>query len=250
MSKKLSIITPSYNSSRFLESLLLSMKNFKKKYDFFEYIVVDGNSNDNTIDILEKHEDVIDKLIIKKDRNMYEAINTGVSSSTAPHFSYINCDDSLTNDFFESHTFFNDKSISVVYGKCNFIFGKKNRIYNYPEYNLHRFAHTKFSLINQPGTIFTKKAFDKLNGFNENYNFASDHDFFIRLGLNNFKFFYTSKVHANFLVHSKSLSSLNKKKIKKELNEIYKTNGFTKNFIYRYLYNHYSSIKFKIDNYL
>ena len=250
MHYKLSVITPSFNSSKHIRGLIESIEKFKRKYDFFEYIVVDGQSTDDTLSILSSYKDIIDKIIIKKDKNMYQAINTGINESRAPLLSYINCDDRLNDNFFNSLSIFEDNSISVVYGKCKFIFEKKTKVYSYPKFNLHRFAHTKFSLVSQPGTIFRRDAFKKLNGFDDDLDYASDYDFFLRLGLNNFKYFYNPKVLADFLVHADSLSSLNKQKIKIELDKIYKKNGFKKNYIYKFLYNKFSSLKFKIDNYL
>jgi len=73
---KVSIITVSYNSEETIEDTILSVKN--QSYPNIEYLIIDGQSNDTTLAIVDKHRDVINKVVSEKDKGIYDAINKGV----------------------------------------------------------------------------------------------------------------------------------------------------------------------------
>lgn len=70
---KLSIITVTYNSEKYIEQTILSVIN--QHYSNIEYILIDGGSKDNTIKIIDKYKKFISYFISEPDRNMYDAIN-------------------------------------------------------------------------------------------------------------------------------------------------------------------------------
>ena len=74
-----SIITPSYNQGEFVENCILSIK--KQSYPNIEHIIVDGKSEDNTIEILKRHERTYNmRWVYRKDKGMYFAINKGIKT--------------------------------------------------------------------------------------------------------------------------------------------------------------------------
>lgn len=87
-----SIVTPTYNSERFLEDNLQSIIN--QSYDNIEHIVIDGESNDNTIDILSDYEETYNMdWISEPDDGMYDAIEKGFEKASGEIFSWLNSDD-------------------------------------------------------------------------------------------------------------------------------------------------------------
>ena len=88
---KLSVVTPNLNGGRYLEQTIKSV--IHQDYDNIEYIIIDGGSNDNSHSIIKKYLNHIKHFEIRKDKNMYEAINYGFKLSTGDIFSLLNSDD-------------------------------------------------------------------------------------------------------------------------------------------------------------
>jgi glycosyltransferase involved in cell wall biosynthesis len=88
---KISIITVSYNSEKTIETTFLSV--LQQSYSNIEYIVIDGGSTDNTLNIIRKYSDIIDVLVSEQDNGLYDAMNKGISLATGDVIGLINSDD-------------------------------------------------------------------------------------------------------------------------------------------------------------
>lgn len=88
---KVSIITVTYNSEATLEETLQSV--FSQTYQDIEYIVIDGQSADRTIEILTAHKDKISTLVSEKDHGLYDAINKGLALATGEIVGILHSDD-------------------------------------------------------------------------------------------------------------------------------------------------------------
>ena len=91
-----SIVTPVYNGEKYLEDTIKSVVN--QSFKNFEYIVIDGESKDNSINIINKYKDKITKIISEKDNNMYEAIHKGFSLASGHYYLWLNSDDVLIDN--------------------------------------------------------------------------------------------------------------------------------------------------------
>lgn len=91
MSPKVTIITVCYNSAKTIEDTILSVIN--QTYDNIEYIIVDGLSTDNTLEIVNKYKDKIAKIVSEKDAGLYDAINKGIGLATGDIIANLNSDD-------------------------------------------------------------------------------------------------------------------------------------------------------------
>ena len=84
MSIKFSIVTPVLNGEKFIEDAIQSIT--KQIYKNLEYIIVDGESTDKTMEIINKYKDKISKIIVSKDKTMYEALEKGFKEATGDYF--------------------------------------------------------------------------------------------------------------------------------------------------------------------
>src|SRR6266550_8991921 len=91
MPPKISIVTPSFNQGRFLEETILSVLN--QNYANLEYIIIDGGSDDESVEIIRRYEDRLAFWISEKDRGQVHAINKGLEQATGAIFAFINSDD-------------------------------------------------------------------------------------------------------------------------------------------------------------
>lgn len=93
---KISIITVTYNSAKFINDCLKSVK--KQNYNNIEHIIIDGNSTDSTLPLLLSKRDQIKKLISESDRGVYDAMNKGIKVATGDIIGFLNSDDLYTNN--------------------------------------------------------------------------------------------------------------------------------------------------------
>lgn len=94
----LSVITIVYNNVRDIERTMLTVLN--QTYAAIEYIVIDGASNDGTLDLIRKHESRIAKLISEKDKGIYDAMNKGLAVATGDYVIFMNSGD----EFYDTNT--------------------------------------------------------------------------------------------------------------------------------------------------
>jgi len=91
MSFKISIITVAFNAGKSIEDTIKSVLN--QTYTNIEYIIIDGKSTDNTIEICNKYQDKIYKIISENDKGIYDAMNKGVNLATGDIIGILNADD-------------------------------------------------------------------------------------------------------------------------------------------------------------
>src|SRR5215211_290708 len=90
---RISIITPTYNQGEFIEETIRSI--LLQNYPNLEYIIIDGGSTDNTVEIIKKYERWITYWVSEKDRGQSHAINKGLEKCTGEICNWINSDDCL-----------------------------------------------------------------------------------------------------------------------------------------------------------
>jgi glycosyltransferase involved in cell wall biosynthesis len=113
---KITIVTPSYNQGQYIETTIRSV--LLQNYPNLEYIIIDGGSTDNTVEVIKKYEKWISYWVSEKDDGQSDAINKGLKKSTGTIFNWLNSDDFLEKGALEliARTF-TDKKADIVAGK-------------------------------------------------------------------------------------------------------------------------------------
>lgn len=208
---KISIITPSYNQGEFIEETIRSV--LLQGYPNLEYIVIDGGSTDNTVQILQKYEPFL-KYISEPDKGQADAINKGLRMATGEIVAWINSDDYyFPGVFYKIVNYFRKNSdVSIVYGNFFNLYthdSSLNHTIHTGNFNLKRLIRRDF--IGQPAAFFRKKAFFDIGLIDEHLHNSLDYDLFIKLGLK-YKFGYIPEVLAVYRWHGKSKSGTQEEK--------------------------------------
>ena len=203
-----SIITPNYNMGKYLEKTILSVLDNLEKGD--EYIIVDGNSTDNSIEIINRYLDRI-ILIRENDEGYSDAINKGFSIANNQYYCWINSGDLLLKGSIDKARVLLDEEYDLVYGNDVHIDeGDKIISYSYGKvYNFYNLMLFSGWTPLQDACFWNANIYRKINGIDKKYRFAADFDFFLRLS-KNAKIHYTNTFFSAFRKHDgqKSISGV------------------------------------------
>jgi glycosyltransferase involved in cell wall biosynthesis len=176
-----SIITPSFNQAAYLEQTMLSV--LQQDYPHIEYLVVDGGSTDNSVDIIRKYEDKLAWWVSEKDKGQADAINKGFSQATGEVIAWLNSDDyylagaiSAGVKIFEEHP-----EVVLAYGNMLSVdeHGKTFNTLNYKQLTLEDLLC--FQIIGQPAVFMRRSALQKAGELDVSFHFMLDHHLWIRL---------------------------------------------------------------------
>ena len=171
-----SIITVTLNSEKYLEETLNSIKNQKNKD--YEVIIIDGHSNDTTIEIIKKYEDLINFCLIEKDRGIYDAFNKGLKYAKGKYIVFVNSDDVLTPAAIKLLSVYDKK-----YRDIDFIFGSVKKhwgiLYGYKPYKI-KFTWGFYS-SHSTGFYIKNISAKKIGKYNLKYRYHADFDYFYRM---------------------------------------------------------------------
>ena len=189
---RISIVTPSYNQVEFLEQTLTSVLN--QRYSNLEYIVMDGGSNDGSVDLIKKYSDRITHWVSEKDAGQSDAINRGFEKATGVIFGWINSDDLLEPGALETvgKYFAENPECLFLNGSCRRIdeHGDPQTAYdeNGAPYTIRKLAKATdqaFALwtkrwFAQQSTFWRASLWTKVGGLNQSLHYAMDYDLWRR----------------------------------------------------------------------
>lgn len=187
MKNKISIITITYNSERTIEETIQSVIN--QKYENLEYIIVDGGSTDNTLNIVNKYKENITKFISEPDEGISDAFNKGIKQATGEIIGIINSDDMLNSNALNelNNVIEKEPKYDVYYGNGIIFDEKSNYIYK-PTNKIEDIL--KYMFICHPATFVKKTAYEKYGVFDIKYKCAMDFELLSKMYLNGAKFKY------------------------------------------------------------
>ena len=175
-----SVITVCLNAEETIERAIDSVKN--QTYPNIEYLIIDGESNDDTVNIVNRNHQCVSFLLSEPDNGIYSAMNKGIRHSNGDVLFFLNADDYFTDEnvLADVAAVFNeDPDIELVYG--NQIFDHGNRKSQKKQSFLisrKQLAHMTI----QHQTIFTKKnLFNQTDGFSNKYRVISDYEWILKV---------------------------------------------------------------------
>lgn len=183
----ISVITPTYNSDKYLEKSLESL--FNQNFSNFEHIVVDSLSTDRTLEIIKKKNK--SRVIIKKS-NIYEAYNIAIKESRGKYIYILNSDDEIDKDSFNKFNkeFLKNKNADI-YSTIGVEFNKNKKNYirkrMFTDAKLFHKGIIKFESQSILGCFISKETYLNLNCFETKYTISADKDFLIKMALSRLK---------------------------------------------------------------
>ena len=185
---KVSIITATYNSGQTLGDTMKSV--LGQTYYDIEYIVVDGASKDNTIDVIHQYESQFEgrlKWISEKDNGIYDAMNKGIRMATGDVVGILNSDDYFTSeDVIEQMvSAFSNAKIDAVYGDIHFIHdGQPDKCVRYYSSKPFRPLWLRFGFMPaHPSFYCRREVFENAGLYKTDYKIGSDYEMMVRLFL-------------------------------------------------------------------
>ena len=187
---RISIVTPSLNQGNFIEESILSVLN--QRYQNVEYIVVDGESTDETLSILAKYQDQISIVLVESDTGQSNAINKGFRLATGDLLGWLNSDDMLSPGALHQLAllYLRSKCGDVFAGLCTAHRGGVIEMVRKPMLgqtkftlevlsDMHRWQKGEFFF--QPEMVFTRKIWEECGGsLDESLHYAMDQDLWLR----------------------------------------------------------------------
>jgi len=174
---KISIITVCFNCADFIEKTIKSV--LAQNYPNIEYIIIDGNSTDNTVNVVKKYADKINYFCSEPDKGIYQAINKGIKKATGEWIGVLHADDfycssnSISNIFSREFTDL-DLLVSPIWRGDNDVAAKY--VLKEPFYDTKNGDNNFY----QPGTFIHRSFYEKYGVYDERYKIISDTIFNIK----------------------------------------------------------------------
>ncbi|HMH22016.1 MAG TPA: glycosyltransferase family 2 protein [Puia sp.] len=203
---KISIITPSYNQGQYLEQTIRSV--LDQQYPNLEYIIIDGGSKDDSVDIIRKYSPSLSFWVSERDSGQSEALEKGFSKATGELAAWINSDDYYEKDcLFTVARAYRETGFSFFCGTCQMIDTQGK-----PIRQLHTKNISYRSLIRywkphfcppQPSIFFRREILEQLGGFDRSLNYAMDFALWLEAS-RTYRFYQTTENMSYYRVHPAS----------------------------------------------
>jgi len=192
---KFSIVTPSLNQGEYIRNTIESV--LSQDYSRVEYIVIDGGSTDNTLDIIKEYDRELSYWVSEADSGQAQAINKGFTHATGDVFSWLNSDDyyqvetlSRVAEYFESNL-----DTDLVSGQCKLLnmdgsahISRPSPLRTYQDFLKIHSNWMNERLIIQPECFFRKRVYQNAGPLREDLEYCFDVLFWMRAAYSNYKF--------------------------------------------------------------
>ncbi len=179
---KVSIITITYNSEQSIADAINSV--VSQTYPNIEYIVVDGNSKDSTVEIIKSYGDKISKFVSEPDKGIYDALNKGIGMATGDIVGFMHSDDLFANEHIIQNVVdkFKDNDTDSLYGDLQYVYKEDtNKVLRYWKSGDFSLRQLKLGWMPPHPTLYIKRwVYEKYGGFNIDMGIAADYDTMLR----------------------------------------------------------------------
>lgn len=195
---KISIITVVYNNENTIKQAIESVIN--QSYPNIEYVIIDGDSNDNTVNLINEYKEKISYFISEKDNGLYDAMNKGIKACTGDVIGILNSDD-LYDDLnviaSVMEEFIKDSGLDILYG--NLVYVKSNDtkkvVRNWKSKTYYKFFFEHANVPPHPSLFVRSKVYNEIGLFDLRYKLAADYELMLRMFKNhNFNSKYINKL--------------------------------------------------------
>ena len=253
---KISIITATFNSASTVKDTFESV--LRQSYKDIEYIVIDGLSKYNTVEIIKEYEPKFNgkmRYVSEKDKGLYDAMNKGIAMATGDVVGILNSDDFYTSDdaLAVIADTMKDKSIDAVYGDIHFVNDDDlNKCVRYYSSAIFKRSLMRIGLMPAHPTFYCKReVYTKYGPFNTSYKIGADFESLLRyIYVNRINTRYIKKDFVTMRTGGASTDGFGSRwQIMKDHLKAMKANGVYSNFFIlclRYPYKIYEIVKSKI----
>lgn len=179
---KVSIITATYNSARTLPDTLLSVQT--QDYPLIEHIIVDGQSEDHTLDVIQKHPH-ISRVICENDQGLYDAMNKGIAAASGDIIGILNSDDFYTHSKVISKVVaaMEANHADILYADLEYVHPVQTDkvVRNWKSGGYHPNKFLKGWMPPHPTLFVRRKIYEQYGSFNLEFRFAADYEFMLRM---------------------------------------------------------------------
>ena len=199
-----SIVIVNFNNGIYLENAIISILN--QDFIDFELIIIDGGSQDNSLEILLKYDKYIRWWVSESDSGQSEAFNKGFNKATGKYYFWLNADDILLKNSLSTAKIYIENNPNYLWFSANTIFFNENgtilKCTVGPKWNKLIMSHSHIYVYG-PSSIFHRDLFSESQKFNESLHYTMDTDLwlkFINLGYKFYKidiFFWGFRIHSN-----------------------------------------------------
>lgn len=208
---KVSIITIAYNSGHAISDAINSV--ISQTYNDIEYIIVDGKSKDNTVDIVKSFGDKISKFVSEPDKGIYDALNKGIGMATGDIIGFMHSDDLFASDKIIEHVVekFKKNDSDSLYGDLQYVYKENtDKVLRYWKSGNYTLGKLKMGWMPPHPTFYVKRwVYEKYGGFNIDMGIAADYDTMLRfLGKHKISTQYLPEVMVKMRVGGASNRSL------------------------------------------
>ncbi len=173
-----SIITVCFNSERTIERTIKSV--LDQTCQDYEYIIIDGASNDRTPDIIHQYESLFGgkmKLISEEDQGIYDAMNKGIRMASGELIGIVNSDDYYEKDALENVSeAYEGYDYTIIYGLLRTVLDGKEVMVHLKN---HEFLEK--DMITHPTCFITRKTYERFGGYSLRYPYSADYEFMLRI---------------------------------------------------------------------
>ncbi|MDR1090041.1 MAG: glycosyltransferase [Prevotella sp.] len=172
---KVSIITINYKNASGLEKTIRSI--IAQDLTDIEYLVIDGNSTDGSVDIIKKYEDSITYWVSEPDSGIYNAMNKGIRQAKGEYILFVNSGDNIRDDADIQKVSAHITGEDIVYFNLEISDDNANYIKEYPDFP--DFKYFTEDTLPHPGSFIKKEMLVKYGYYSEYNNITSDWAFFM-----------------------------------------------------------------------
>jgi glycosyltransferase involved in cell wall biosynthesis len=216
-----SIVTPSYNQARFLERTIESV--ISQDYSNIEYIIVDGASSDDSVEIIKKYASQLAWWVSEPDQGQTDAINKGFAHAKGEILAWLNSDDTYQSGAISQavQALLAHPDAALVYGDANLIDEQGQIIGRFPsrQTNLQKILRGSVH-IPQQATFFYSRFWRLVGPLDPSFQFAMDYDLWVRLA-NLAPLVYIPSLWANFRLHGQGKSVMMDDRCYPEMIQVY-----------------------------